>query len=211
MNPSIILELCARHDWACRCGAVGIHWATGKDQNARHTKRHVHRTAGFSLVEVTLAIGVAAFCLITVFALIPVALKTQQASIQQTTANDIMTQILGDLRADVRLPPGQASKEQTSGFGLHGHWLAVSQPDTLFFSNDVQLIGQPYSGTTDPPAPACDPPSPCATFRAKISYMFPPNASTTVAKVFVSWPAQAIPGGTPGPAGKVETFIAINR
>src|SRR4029077_11336823 len=107
MNPSTILELCARHGWACRPGAMEIHGATGKSQNARNMGRHVHRTAGFSLVEVTLAIGVAAFCLITVFALIPVALKTQQASIQQTTANDIMTQILGDLRADVRLPPGQ--------------------------------------------------------------------------------------------------------
>jgi uncharacterized protein (TIGR02598 family) len=173
-------------------------------------KRSPPETAGFSLVEVTLAIGVAAFCLITVFGLIPVASNVQQASIQQTTANDIMTQILGDLRADVRLPPGLASKEAESGFQLHGHWLAVSQPDTLFFSNDVQVIGQPSSGG-DPPAPACNPPSPCAVFRAKITYLFPPNASTACAKVFVSWPAAAIPGGSPAPAGKVETFIAVNR
>jgi hypothetical protein len=169
----------------------------------------VRRTTGFSLIEVTLAIGVAAFCLLTVFALIPVASSVLQASIQQTTANDIMTEILGDLRADVRLPPGQASKENNSGFGLHGHWLAVSQPDTLFFSNDVQAIGQPSSGG-DPPAPACNPPSPCATFRAKITYLFPPSASTSVAKVIVSWPAQVIPA-TGTPAGQVETFIAVNR
>jgi hypothetical protein len=175
----------------------------------KNMKRSPHRTAAFSLVEVTLAIGVAAFCLITVFALIPVASNVQQTSIQQTTANDIMTQILGDLRADVRLPPGQASKETVSGFGLHGHWLAVAQPDTLFFSNDVQLVGQPSSGG-DPPAPACNPPSPCAIFRAKITYLFPPNASTAVAKIIVSWPAQVIPT-TGTPAGKVETFIAVNR
>jgi type II secretory pathway pseudopilin PulG len=171
----------------------------------------VRRTTGFSLIEVTLAIGVAAFCLLTVFALIPVASSVQQASIQQTVANDIMTEILGDLRADVRLPPGQASKEGNSGFGLHGHWLAVSQPDTLFFSNDVQVIGGPYSGPTDPTPPPCNAPSPCPTFRAKITYLFPPNASTAAAKVFVSWPAQGIPGGSPAPAGKVETFIAVNR
>ncbi len=192
-------------------GAIGIDGAIGRYQNARHINPPVNRVGGFSLIEVTLAIGVAAFCLITVFALIPVASNVQQASIQQTTANDIMTEILGDLRADVRLPPGQASKEGDSGFQLHGHWLAVSQPDTLFFSNDVQLIGQPYSGGTDPAPPACNPPSPCATFRAKISYLFPPSASTAVAKIFVSWPAQAIPGGSPAPAGKVETFIAVNR
>jgi type II secretory pathway pseudopilin PulG len=213
MNLPIILELRARHGWACRRGAMEIDGATGKSQNARH-KGHVHRTAGFSLVELTLAIGVAAFCLITVFALLPVALKTQQASIQQTTANNIITEILGDLRADVRLPPGQASKEGNSGFGLHGHWLAVAQPDTLFFSNDAQLVsplGQPYSGDPTPPPCNANSPSTCPVFRAKITYQFPPNASTAVAKVFVSWPAQAIPGGTPAPAGQVETFIAINR
>jgi type II secretory pathway pseudopilin PulG len=207
MNYGIIPKLC----WS-RSRARRPDGTNAKYQNARRMNPLGRRTAGFSLVEVTLALGIAAFCLLTVFALLPVALSTQQASIQQTVANDIMTEILGDLRADVRLPPGQASKEGTSGFQLHGHWLAVSQPDTLFFSNDVQLVGQPYSGTTDPPAPACSPPpAPCATFRAKINYLFPPNASTTVAKVFVSWPAQAIPGGTPAPAGIVETFIAVNR
>src|SRR5690349_21540030 len=88
----------------------------------------VRKTAGFSLVELTLALGVAAFCLIALLGLLPASLKTQQNSIEQTVANGVITEILGDLRADVRLPPGQASKETVSGFGLHGHWLAVSQP-----------------------------------------------------------------------------------
>src|SRR6266536_1854503 len=152
--------------------------------------------------ELTLALGVAAFCLLTVFALLPVAFKTQQTSIQQTTANSIMTEILGDLRADVRLPPGQASKEQDSGFGLHGHWLLVSEPDTLFFTNSATWTGTLAQG--DPAAP------PDAIFRAKITYLSPPTASTSVAKVIVSWPAQVIPT-TGTPAGKVETFIAVNR
>jgi uncharacterized protein (TIGR02598 family) len=174
-------------------------------EDLKNMKRSLHGTAGFSLVEVTLAIGVAAFCLITVFALIPVASSVQQASIQQTTANAIMTEILGDLRADVRLPPGQAQKETVSGFGLHGHWLLVSQPDTIFFTNEAVYMNPPGPQSGDPAAPAG------AIFRAKINYLFPPSASTAVAKVFVSWPAQAIPGGSPAPAGKVETFIAVNR
>jgi len=166
-------------------------------------KRPLSASAAFSLVEVTLALGVAAFCLIAVLGLLPTGLKTQQSSIQQTTANNIMTEILGDLRADVRLPPGQVSKEQDSGFGLHGHWALVATPDTLFFTDDAQLTGSVTQGG-DPPAP------PGAVFRAKITYLFPPNASTTVAKVIVSWPAQVIP--TTGiSAGKVETFIAVNR
>jgi prepilin-type N-terminal cleavage/methylation domain-containing protein len=40
-------------------------------------KAHARSAAGFSLIELTVALGVAAFCLITVFGLIPVALMTQ--------------------------------------------------------------------------------------------------------------------------------------
>jgi uncharacterized protein (TIGR02598 family) len=158
-------------------------------------KPPLHKLAAFSLVEITAAIGVAGFCLIAVLGLLPVALQTQQASVQQTTANAIMAAILGDLRADVRLPPGQASKERESGFGLHGHWLEVSTPDTLYFTNHATLAGSLDS---------------TATFRAKITYLFPPTASTCVAKIIVSWPAQVDPE-TGVPAGSVETFIAVNR
>ena len=51
------------------------------------------RTAGFSLVEVTLALGVAALCLLVLMGLLPAGVKTQQSSIQQTTANQIISQI----------------------------------------------------------------------------------------------------------------------
>ena len=68
------------------------------------------RTAAFSLVEVTLALGVAAICLIVLMGLLPYGVKTQQSGIQQTTANQIISQISSFLRADVRLPPGQTSK-----------------------------------------------------------------------------------------------------
>ena len=161
-------------------------------------KRSLSGTAAFSLVEVTLALGVAAFCLIAVSGLLPTGLKTQQNSIQQTTANNIMSEILGDLRANIRLPPGQASHEGESGFGLHGHWAQVYAPDTLYFTQEglwQQLNGNPPAG---------------ATFRAKVTYLFPPSASTSVAKIIVSWPAQVDPA-TGVPAGSVETFIAVNR
>ena len=167
-------------------------------------KRSFRETAAFSLVKVTLAIGATALCLFTVFALLPGAAGTEQVSIQRTEANNIMTEIAGDLRAVDLLSPGQASKEQVSRFGLHNHWAQLDAPDTLFFSNDAELIGRAYSGTTDPPAPAG------AVFRAKITYLRPPNASTSAANVLVSWPAQVDPA-TDTSAGKVETFIAVDR
>jgi uncharacterized protein (TIGR02598 family) len=163
-------------------------------------KPRAQLSSAFSLVEITLALGVAAFCLIAVLGLLPIGLKTQQASVQQTTANAIISQIAGDLRADVRLPPGQASKEQDQGFQLHGHWAQVAAPDVLYFTNDGKQTGSTNQGT----APAD------AVFRATITYLLPPTTTTSLADIKVTWPARVDPA-TGAPAGSVETFIAVNR
>src|SRR6516162_9534375 len=54
---------------------------------------------GFSLIEVTLALGVAAFCLIAVFGLIPVGVQTNRNATSQTAATNIMTAVVTDLRS----------------------------------------------------------------------------------------------------------------
>ena len=162
-------------------------------------KERSRSSSAFSLAEVTLALGVAALAFIAVLGMMPVGLKVQQASVQQTTANEIMAAILNDLRADVVLPPGQASKETDSGFGLHGHWAQVATPDTLYFTNAGN-----QTGTVNGAAPAD------AVFRAKITYLFPPTATTSVANVIITWPAQVDPT-TGTPVGSVGTYIAVNR
>jgi uncharacterized protein (TIGR02598 family) len=172
--------------------------ATGRYQNARNMQPPVRRTGGFSLVEVTIALGVAAIGLIVLLGLVPTGLKTQRASAQQTIANQIINVLVADLRADVRLPPGQASHEGDSGFGLHGHWAQMYAPDTLWFNQQgdwLQLNGSAPAG---------------ATFRAKITYLFPPTASTSVASIVVTWPAQVDPT-TGTPEGSAQQFIAVNR
>ena len=172
-------------------------------------KRPPPETAAFSLVEVALALGVAAFALLAIMGMLPTTLKTQQASIQQTTANTIISQIFSDLRADVRLPPGQASKacpdppdpnQPCQWDQLHGHWRNVATPDTLYFTNEAKLTGT-INGS--PPADA--------VFRAKITYRFPPTETTSLADITVSWPAKVDPdqGGTP--TGSATSLIAVNR
>jgi uncharacterized protein (TIGR02598 family) len=167
---------------------------------SRLLRRSLSETAAFSLVEVTLALGIAAFCLITVFALIPVTLKTQQASIQQTTGNTICSQIVADLSAALRLPPGQQSKQ----FNLHGHWARELHPDIIYFTKDGTFI---HAGSTE-----------SQVFMAAVTYLEPPDETTSLADITVGWPAAGIPidGGTGRPdfskaVGKVETFAAINR
>ena len=177
-------------------------------------KRSPPEAAGFSLVEVTLALGVAAICLIAMLGLMPTSLKTQQNSVRQTTANQIISQIYAVLRADVRLPPGQANKVcpdppdpnvPCNWSALHGHWLTVGQPpDTMYFTNEGKQTGTVGNGTGTPPADA--------VFRAKITYIpILPTGSTSVANVVVSWPAPVDPGNGGVPLGSVTTTIAVNR
>ena len=189
--------------------STGIDGDIGKHQNARSMRPRAPQIAGFSLVEVTLALGVAAICLLPLMALLPVASKTQQTGMQQTTANQIISQINAVLRADVSLPPGQANKvcgdppdpnTPCNWSALHGHWLTVAAPDKLFFTNEGRQTGT-LNGS--PPADA--------VFRAKITYRFPPSDTTSLADIAVSWPAAVDPGNGGVPAGYVMTTIAVNR
>ena len=213
MNPVIILQLDGARGYPCHRDAIEIDGATGKYENLLHMNPPVCRTAGFSLVELTLALGVAALCLLVLLGLLPAGVKTQQNSIQQTTANQIISQIYSFLRADVRLPPGLYKQvcpnppdpDQGCNWDqLHGHWLQVAQPpDTLYFTQ----AGKP-TGNVNASSPPTE-----AVFRAKITYNpIPPTGSTSVANILVSWPAPVDPG-QPGavPAGSVTTTISVNR
>jgi uncharacterized protein (TIGR02598 family) len=179
---------------------VGTHMRSSKGMKSSSPE-----AAAFSLVELTLALGVAAFCLLAVLGLLPTSLKTQQASIQQTTANQIVSTIFSDLRADVRLPPGQQSKVCGADTGcawdnLHGHWRGVALPDTVYFTKEAKQTGT-INGS--PPADA--------VFRAKITYRLPPSETTSLASIRVTWPAQVDPDSGGIPSGSVTSLIAVNR
>jgi type II secretory pathway pseudopilin PulG len=209
MNSLLILDP-NRSDACFRSGAIQIDRVTSTPQNGWRMKRPLCRTAGFSLVEVTLALGVAALCLLVLLGLLPAGTKTQQNSIQQTTANQILSQICAFLRADVRLPPGLYKQvcpdppdpdDPCHWDELHGHWLNVAQPpDTLYFTNAGKQAGNLNAS-----------PPPDAVFRAKITYNpVPPTGNTSVANVVVSWPAPVDPDNGV-PAGSVTQLLAVNR
>src|SRR6266566_4706877 len=128
----------------------------------------LRRIAAFSLVEITLAMGVAAFCLLAVLGLLPVALKTQQASIQQTTASQVLSNFAADLRASVRYPPGLQNQLNDQQRALRGHWALVGTPDTIYYTNEGWQTG----GLT-PATPPTD-----AVFRLTLTYLRPPVETT---------------------------------
>jgi uncharacterized protein (TIGR02598 family) len=171
-------------------------------------KHRSRASSAFSLVEVTFALGVAAFCLIAVMGMLPIGLKTQQASVNQTKANAVISEVIDDLRADVRLPPGQASKAEGVWSTLNGHWAARAKPDTLYFTNDGDQIGT----VNQSPAPSD------AVFAATIKYLSPPTVTTSIAKITVAWPASSVSINPSTQevdlskvAGSIDMFAAVNR
>jgi uncharacterized protein (TIGR02598 family) len=158
-------------------------------------RRRFHLTQAFSLVEVTLALGVAAFCLIAVMGLLPVAAKTHRAAVQQTRANDILTAIVADFRATPK-GSGNSSGQYRTLFPNNRN-----NPSYLYFSNE---------GSTGQKA---DHPTSETTFYAVITYMDPPagagSSTATLFHVKVCWPY----GGDTSinPDGYVETFLSLDR
>src|SRR5215467_9336059 len=120
-------------------------------------KRSNNIAAAFSLVEVTFALGIAAFCLITVFALVPVAALTSRNASSQTAATNIMAAVIADLRAT-------PATNRTSGqFGI-----TFGTPKTLYFDGSGQFstslstnsryqLNVTFSQQNPPPAPPAVP------------------------------------------------------
>jgi uncharacterized protein (TIGR02598 family) len=143
-----------------------------------------HSAKSFSLVELTLALGVAAFCLIAVFALLPVGGQIHRNGISQTASAGILAAVTADLRAT---PKTALTSRQ---FGI-----TFGSPTTLYFDSEGR-------------------PSTAAISRYRLAADFPTNPTGTHAAVFahlkVSWPATVDPA-TGKPAGSVESFAAFDR
>src|SRR5215813_10853354 len=79
--------------------------------------KRLSTAAGFSLVELTLALGVAAFCLIAVFGLVPVGVQTNRNATSQTAATNILSSVVSDIRASPKNINGTAKYKIRRGKG----------------------------------------------------------------------------------------------
>ncbi|MDD5349375.1 MAG: hypothetical protein PHQ12_04110 [Chthoniobacteraceae bacterium] len=167
-------------------------------------KKKTPGPAAFSLVEVTFALGVSAFCLIAIFALLPVGLKSNQTAAEQTAANGILSAVAADLRsAPQTVPPGQAAASQQFQIPVPQNPVELSPPSfTLYFAGDGTFSADRQAGS-----------------RYQLSAAFLPNTpsgggngqagrAATLVKLRVSWPAGA---ASCEAAGSVETLLALDR
>lgn len=147
-----------------------------------------HRCVGFSLVEVTLALGIAAFCLIGLFGLLPLGVQTNQSSISQTAAASVLSSVVTDLRATPKTSLTSLQYEITFGTAK-----------ILYFDGEGRVV-VPADANAAP--------------RYRVTITFPPSpvgpSTPTFVSLKVSWPALIDPATTT-PAGSVETFTALDR
>ena len=160
-------------------------------------------TAAFSLVELTLALGVAAFCLIAVFGLVPVGVQTNRNATSQTTATNILSSVISDIRAS---PKGSSS---TAKYKIRR---SKSNITTVCFDGQ----GQPNTGSVLIGNQSC----PAAgNWRYRLYVKIYPPA--TLPSTFIPycanyvdlklvWPAAADPlSTTVTPSGSVETATSF--
>jgi hypothetical protein len=158
-------------------------------------KRSICVEAAFSLVELTLALGIAAFCLIAVFGLMPVGVQTNRNATSQTAATNIMAAVIADLRAAPSVNP--KSSQFCITFGT---------PRTLYFDNAGQCSTD-LAGSTSPCGSTW---SPALTPRYQLNVTWSNSgwSGLQYANVQVTWPAAATVANA---AGSTQMFAGFDR
>jgi uncharacterized protein (TIGR02598 family) len=137
--------------------------------------------AAFSLIEVTLALGIAAFCFIAVIGLIPVGVQTNRNAVSQTEATNIMASLVADMRATTSL----TSPQYAITFGT---------AKTLYFDSTGQFTTSLGENSR---------------YRARITFPWT-SGNTYGADVKITWPG-AVDPATTTPSGSTEMFAAFDK
>jgi uncharacterized protein (TIGR02598 family) len=163
-------------------------------------------TSGFSLIEVTLAIGIAAFCLIAIMGTIPVGMQTNRNATSQTAATNIVAAVVTDLRSTskakfdsarfgITIPADHASGAAPTCQRCEQCW--NNQTQTKYFDDSGNVVA-----------------SAAARYRVTLTLVQNPSATTTTGALYydirTTWPAAADPCTTT-PSGSVEMLAAFDR
>jgi uncharacterized protein (TIGR02598 family) len=152
--------------------------------------------SAFSLVETTLALGVAAFCLTTILGLLPVGLTSNSTAVEQTTATNLLTAIAADLR-NTPNPSPRGSAHLSPKYGISVPAFANGVAATS--ANAVTYYFAENGAVTN----AAD-----ARYRVS-SWMYAgEERKATQARLQVSWPAAAT---VENATGSIESIVALDR
>ena len=134
--------------------------------------------SAFSLIELTLALGIAAFCLLTVFALVPIAVLTNRNATSQTAATNVIASVIADMRATT----GSTSPQYGITFGT---------PKTLYFDGAGQFT---TSLSTD------------SRYQLNVTWSSSGRDGLSYADVKATWPAAATAANATGSTEMFAAF-----
>ena len=157
-------------------------------------------TSAFSLIELTLALGIAAFCLIAVFGLVPVAVLTNRNATSQTAATNIMAAVVADLRAT------PTTTDTSSQFCIP---IPTGNSSRILYFDSQGRCSSDLAGSTSPCGVALAPPLQ-TRYRVTITWSASAATGLRYADLKVSWPAPVDPTTTT-PSGSTEIFAAFDR
>jgi uncharacterized protein (TIGR02598 family) len=160
-------------------------------------KRSPQLSCAFSLVEVTLALGVAAISMITLFGLLVTGSQINHTAIEQTASSDILAAVAADLRATPQTTPlGGATSSPQFSIAVPSNPVGAATSSTLYFNAQGQFSTTLNAGS-----------------RYRLVITFLPNGAGSRTATFVdlrmTWPAAATP--TNANTSAAETFIALDR
>ena len=176
----------------------------------------------FSLVEVVLALAILSFAFTTIASLLPIGLRSNQSTVQQSRAANLLSMLDSDLRNTY--PGANSGNSQT--FGLTLPYKFVSSTSTrvvLKTTSDitttipVTTLSNAYTtGVSDNDAAVTLSSSP-TPYQASVIYTSVPATSTSgssiQARLVISWPAtssSAVPvSQLVTGSGYVESFVTF--
>jgi len=158
--------------------------------------------AAFSLVEVVVALGVTTFCLIALFGLLSVGLRSNQTTIEQAGASAILSAAVSDLyAAPATLPPGGATNS------IQYNLTIPASPVTAATAAAAVSIRYFVGASLSTNAAAAQ-----SIYRLTVTPLVPASGlGAKTASFFdlkVTWPATAAVATA---SGTVETFVSLNR
>jgi type II secretory pathway pseudopilin PulG len=144
---------------------------------------HLNASRGFSLVEVTLALGLVSFCLLTMMGLLPVGLNAVRSSNNEAMATNCLEQIAGSIRHAVLQTSGTyAGQYQASGTYGGYNTMAWTLGGSKVTANLVNLSASGF--------PATEPDE--QRYATHVEILPPADGfSTGKALISVAWPVQA--------------------
>ena len=151
------------------------------------------KSAAFSLIEVTLALGVAAFCLIAVFGLMPVGLQTNRNATSQTAATNIIAAVVADLRATPRCVGISTQFQIRLGTGPGCLSTMTPSAATLYFDSAGQFSTSLVTNSR---------------YQLNVTWNNSAPAGLQYGDLKVTWPASATAANA---SGSTEMFAAFDR